>query len=96
MSSINCLVPGHVQQPFSYFRSALYDNAKKYAEVKGKTSPQAITVIGSVALLSKVSEFIELPFKIIEDVALTIINLIGAIFNKECRGHLKECGWQLL
>lgn len=93
MSKINYLVPGYTQQQFSSFRSLLYSKVEHYD--RAKVSLEAIACIAPIVIISKASEFIEIPIKLIEDMALTLINLVGSLFCIECRGHLKECAWQI-
>lgn len=74
----NCLIPGYVRKGFSYARAEMY----KFAETQNKYL--GIPVI----LLSKTSEIVEFPLRAIEDVALTAINLLGAIISEGCRNNL--------
>lgn len=93
MSNINYLVPGYTEQGFSYARSQLYEGVvllKKKQELLGTISMPVVYVINTAFSLC-----LELPIKLIEDVALTLINLFGAVFNEKCRKHLSECMFQL-
>lgn len=96
MSYVNYLVPGYTQQAFSWGRSAFFDYEREFL-YKNRLSDGANLGVKFITIhVSMVSEFVELPFKIIEDIAFSIINLIGSLFKEECQRHLKECGWQLL
>src|SRR5690606_7425913 len=46
-------------------------------------------------LLSKGTEYLELPLRTVEDIALTLINLAGAVCNAGCRRNLRACGHAL-
>lgn len=81
----NALVPGYTKQGFSYARSAIFG----FAEGKD------IWIGRGAILLSKASEYIEIPFRLVEDAALIAINALGSFFNEGCsknlNGHLTNC-----
>jgi len=84
----NPLFPGHTQQAFSLFRAGLYAGVvpiKEKNPLLGK-SVQVLTY-----LLSKGTEYLEVPIRTIEDVALTAINLAGALFSTTCQKNLPNC-----
>ncbi|NGX41938.1 MAG: hypothetical protein K940chlam7_00212 [Chlamydiae bacterium] len=87
MNTLN-LTPGYVTQGFSVARAELF-HAAEWANEKHHVAGYIAGV--TAKLLSKGTEYLELPVRIIEDVALTIINLVGATFKEGCRKNLGHC-----
>lgn len=76
----NCLSPGYVRKGFSYVRSEMY----AWAETQN-------TYLGiPIFLLSTASKWVEFPIRVIEDIALILINLVGSIFSEGCKNNLNE------
>jgi hypothetical protein len=79
------LTPGYVKQGFSYARCGLYKGAN-WTSTKSSTAGYLACI--PAALISFATTYAELPIRIIEDLALTAINLVGAIFAKGCHRNL--------
>lgn len=86
------LVPGYTVQGFSCLRSKIYETAEK---IQPKHPVPKFMVGFTAVILSKTTEYVEIPFRLVEDIALGLINLVGAIFSKGCRqnlnGYMGKC-----
>ncbi len=79
------LIPGYTKQGFSWTRSKLYRGA---ARIDNKNGVVGHVAGATVKILSKASESVEVPIRTIEDIALFMINLVGATFSKGCRKNM--------
>lgn len=79
------LKPGYTIQGFSYARSKLYQGA---AWIDNKNGVLGHAAGATVKILSKASEYVEVPIRTIEDIALFMINLVGVTFSKGCRKNM--------
>lgn len=92
MNRTDYLMPGYVTQGGCLARGGMFLATAQLAE---KNELLGCLASAPVTLLCTASKYVELPLQLIEDVAFTAINLVGAIFNQECRNNLKYCFYRI-